>query len=85
MYLHQNLMKLLLIDCFIFSCVFVKLDTLKTITWFENVKGKQLTIQEPDMQQQNGGSDCGLFTIAASIALCNGVDPASVKCKSLKM
>ena len=66
-------------------CVFAGLDTLKIIAWLENFKGKQLTIQVPDMQRQNGGNDCGLFAIAAATALCNGVDPASVIVEQSKM
>ena len=66
--------------------MFAELDTLKTIAWLENYRGKQLTIQVPDMQRQNGGNDCGLFTIAAATSLlCNGVDPTSVILEQSKM
>ena len=65
--------------------MFAELDTLKTIAWLENFRGKQLTIQVPDMQRQNGGNDCGLFAIAAATAFCNGVDPASVIFEQGKM
>lgn len=35
----------------------------------------RLSIQWADTQKQNGSSDCGLFSIAAATALCNGVKP----------
>ena len=36
-------------------------------------------------QKQMGGKDCGLFAIANTIALINGVDPATVKFQQAKM
>ncbi len=30
------------------------------------------------MQKQTGGSDCGLFAIAISTAICNGLDPTTM-------
>ena len=31
------------------------------------------------VQKQRGGSDCGLFAIAISIAICNGLDPSRIR------
>ena len=70
---------------YFFMCVFAELDTLKKIVWLEYFKGKQLTIQVPDMQQQNGGNDCGLFAITAATTVCNGVNPASMIFKQSKI
>ena len=41
--------------------------------------GKQLTVQLPRVQQQQGSSDCGLFAIAYAVDLALGLDPTVVK------
>ncbi|XP_041937862.1 uncharacterized protein LOC121699624 isoform X2 [Alosa sapidissima] len=37
--------------------------------------GKSVTMQWPVVQQQEGGTDCGLFAIANSLTICRGEDP----------
>ena len=35
----------------------------------------KLTVRMRDMQMQHGTSDCGLFSIACAVCLCQGEDP----------
>ena len=39
---------------------------------------KYITIRQVHVQQQIGGSDCGLFAIANAAAVCNGKDPGTL-------
>ena len=39
---------------------------------------KSITIHQVHIQQQMGGSNCGLFAIANAAALCNGKDPGTI-------
>ena len=39
---------------------------------------ERLFVDVMDIQQQNRGSDCGLFAIANAIALCHGTDPSCI-------
>ena len=39
---------------------------------------KFITIRQVHVQQQMGGSDCGLFAIANAAAVCNGKDPGTL-------
>ncbi|KAL2098312.1 hypothetical protein ACEWY4_007519 [Coilia grayii] len=41
--------------------------------------GNTVRLQWPDVQQQKGASDCGLFAIANSLTLCRGEDPRNVQ------
>lgn len=41
--------------------------------------GKEITVSNQKVQQQNGGSDCGLFAIAFATTLCFGCDPVDWK------
>lgn len=38
-----------------------------------------LTIEMPRFQKQRNSNDCGLFSIACMMSLCNGQDPANAK------
>ena len=38
-----------------------------------------------DYQKQEGGTDCGLFAIAAATAIAHGVDPTQLKFKQASM
>ena len=40
---------------------------------------KQLTIQFPRVQQQQGSSDCGVFAVAYAVDCALGLDPTAVK------
>ena len=40
---------------------------------------KQMTVQFPRVQQQQGSSDCGLFAIAYALDCALGLDPTTVK------
>ena len=42
------------------------------------LQGQQVSICYQDVQQQSGGSDCGLFAIAFSASLCAGEDPTKL-------
>ena len=39
---------------------------------------KFISIRTVHIQQQTGGSDCGLFSIASAMALCNEKDPGTL-------
>ena len=39
---------------------------------------KSISIRTVHIQQQTGGSDCGLFAIANATTLCNGKDPGTL-------
>ena len=45
---------------------------IEQVTGLLAFPGKSVRLQWPDIQQQAGGSDCGLFAIANSFALCSG-------------
>jgi len=46
------------------------------ITLLVKTSRKYLSLTFPDVQQQQGGSDCGLYALAFSYSLCSGIDPA---------
>ncbi|KAL9978130.1 hypothetical protein ACROYT_G015617 [Oculina patagonica] len=50
-----------------------------------NGADKLIEVKVQRCQQQIGGKDCGLFAIANTIALANGVDPATVRFQQTKM
>ena len=50
-----------------------------------NVPIQEVEKQHPDVQSQNGDSDCGLFAIAFAIALCNRDDPSKLSFDQHKM
>ena len=37
-----------------------------------------LTVRSVESQQQSGGDDCGLFSIATATSLCHGIPPSAV-------
>jgi len=39
----------------------------------------------PDVQQQAGDSDCGLYTLAFAYTLCSGIDLAKISYKQAKL
>lgn len=47
--------------------------------------GKSITIQHMHMQHQTGCSDCGLFALATTTTICNGVDSGSLHYQQRKM
>ena len=49
----------------------------KQVAWMLFTKEDEITAEWPDMQKQQGGSDCGLFAIAVATALCQGQDPVT--------
>ena len=65
--------------------IFDSLGHTRTEVFIEQVTGllafpgKSVRLQWPDIQQQAGGSDCGLFAIANSFALCSGEGPSTVQ------
>lgn len=54
-------------------------ELISQITGLLFFTGNQVRLQWPDVQQQRGGSDCGLFAIANSLTLCRGEDPSMVQ------
>lgn len=54
-------------------------DFAAQVTGLLSFAGKTVRLQWPEVQQQKGGSDCGLFAIANSLTLCRGEDPRSVQ------
>lgn len=50
-------------------------EFLMQITALVCFPGRTVRILWPSIQQQHGGSDCGLFAIANSLTLCRGEDP----------
>ena len=53
----------------------VPISTKEVVASLVNTPGKHLSLTFPDVQQQTGGSDCGLFVLAFAYTLCNGVAP----------
>ena len=47
------------------------------IVWLLYSSDESITLVWPNIKQQTGSSDCGLFAIANSPAICCGVDPTS--------
>lgn len=54
-------------------------DFIAQVTCLLAFPGKSVRLQWPDVQQQAGGSDCGLFAIANSLSLCRGEDPSALQ------
>ena len=46
---------------------------------------ESITLHQMQMQQQSGGSDCGLFAIATATALCFGIPPNSCEWEQRNM
>ena len=44
-----------------------------------NTHHPQITVDIPEVQQQRGSNDCGLFAIAFATSILKGEDPSSVK------
>ena len=49
------------------------------------LQGQQVSISYQDVQQQSGGSDCGLFAIAIAASLCAGEDPTKLRYQQDRM
>ena len=45
----------------------------------------EVQLRSMKMQQQMGGSDCGVIAIAVATSLCNGEDPTTVRWKQCEM
>ena len=54
-------------------------DLKQAIAWLIFHKGPKITINWPDVTQQEGGSDCGLFCIAIATSLCEGDNPTHLE------
>ena len=44
-----------------------------------HTKEEEITFEFVDIQKQDGGSDCGLFTIAVITLICNSQDPTGLR------
>ena len=49
----------------------------KIIAELMHTDGKHIVFEHMNVQQQKGGSDCGLFAIANATTLCYGEDPVT--------
>ena len=47
------------------------------IVWLLYSSDESITLAWPNIKQQTGSSDCGLFAIANATVICSGVDPTS--------
>ena len=47
------------------------------IAWLLYSSDESITLAWPNIKQQTGTSDCGLFAIANATSICCGVDPTS--------
>ena len=59
----------------------VPISTKKIVTSLVESTGKHLLLTFPDVQQQTGGSDCGLFFLAFAYSLCSGEVPETITYK----
>ena len=64
----------------IYDSLHLKLSNLtkKIVADLLMTEKKAITVTYSNVQFQNGGSDCGLFTIAFATSLCLGQDPATL-------
>ena len=47
------------------------------IAWLLYSSDESITLAWPNIKQQTGSSDCGLFAMANDTSICSGVDPTS--------
>ena len=59
----------------------VSLDTKEAIASMVKTSHPYFFLTFPDVQQQAGDSDCGLYTLAFAYTLCSGTDPAKISYK----
>ena len=59
----------------------VSLDTKEAIASMIKISHPYFYLTFPDVQQQTGDSDYGLYTLAFAYSLCNGKDPAKISYK----
>jgi hypothetical protein len=59
--------------------------TIKSLARLLMSSDKNITFSWVRVSQQRGGSDCGLFAIANSVALCAGLDPSEFMWDQSKM
>ena len=57
----------------------------RTIANLLHTSKPTIVIQQPRMQQQTGGSDCGLFAVATATAICNGQKPETIRFDQTQM
>ena len=80
---QQKGMKSLQDELYILTDKDVSNETLKKMTLCKDDRSLDITVVL--QQQQKGTSDCGLFCIANSVALANGIDPSTVSWDQNKM
>lgn len=59
--------------------------TLKVIARLMQCNERSFTIEFADVQQQEGGDDCGLFALAFITTICNGRDPSMRRYQQMAM
>ena len=55
------------------------LSTTQQICALLHTQSRKITAQFIAMQMQTNSSDCGVFSIACAVALCHGLDPATLR------
>ena len=59
----------------------VPISTKEVVASLVESTRKHLSLTFPDVQQQTGGSDCGLFILAFAYSLCSGEAPETITYK----
>jgi len=59
----------------------VPISTKEVVASLVEATGKYLSLTFPDVLQQTGGSDCGLFVLAFAYSLCSGEEPETITYK----
>ena len=57
----------------------IPLSTKEVIASLLNLRQTYIYLTFPDVQQQVGGSECGLYSLAFAYTLCSGKDPACLE------
>ena len=52
------------------------MESIQQICAIMKPTGKNLIFQKCPVQNQEGGSDCGLFAIAFAVSICLGINPS---------
>lgn len=61
----------------IFMITYTLAGLKKQVEWMLYTSGKNMILDWPDVQDQKGNVDCGLFLIAVADALCPDSDPCT--------
>ena len=59
--------------------IYIPMSTKEVVASLVNPSQRYLYLTFPDVQQQVGSSDCGLYSLAFAYTLRNGRDPAKLE------